>query len=231
MAISEGGQVETLLQEAFDHSTEMIGNLLETAAEWQASDHSIDLSGLATMIRELGENARRATTEFRLQEFMDTVRNEGVAAVAAWKERHGEQVEMAYDPSVPDSEVDATVEAHGIITERIQERREEVAAQGGILRSFREGRLSHKQSQADEALGAAESTRGTKHLAQIRILWAAMDRLASIEASVGVSDANAQESSRTPEENPQTGAGTPSPPSGEGKPQMAEENPAEKVGS
>ena len=105
-AISEGGEVETLLNDQLAKVQAMVA---EAAAAFQAWDGRIpiDLSGAAGWLQSVAANASDATTSARQDRYSEYVRTVGQAYVDQWKGRHGDSVEANWFPEMPTGELDA----------------------------------------------------------------------------------------------------------------------------
>ncbi|MCB9760374.1 MAG: DUF4157 domain-containing protein [Alphaproteobacteria bacterium] len=123
-AVREGGEVETMLQEAHRTVVDGVASLLEAFADWEVLgeiDFAAAVDWCVEAANRWAQNVEDQGFQARLDEFKEYMRSTAQQAVDQWKADHADSVEQAYAPEVPQGELDAVGQAWQIISARMDE--------------------------------------------------------------------------------------------------------------
>ncbi|MDP2315253.1 MAG: DUF4157 domain-containing protein [Pseudomonadota bacterium] len=183
-AIKEGGEVETMLQAAWDEFADMARTLAELIDQFDGIP--IDIPAAVAWLTDKASEAEAQTSTAQLARFADFLRGEGQGYVDRWRSGHGPDVDEAYHPSPPAAELNAIRTAHGIVSARLDELFDAAAGGSGEVDLGEAWLLSMRQRTADAALATAEGAAGQRGQAAVESVWAAGNDLAEVARAVGV---------------------------------------------
>ncbi len=172
--LREGGEVEVFLQAAHDKVMEATATFADAASRWVDGDYKDE----ATALRDRADQLRQERLENRVERFRAWVATYGQGQVDAWKGVHGDNVEEGYRPRVPQWEIDAVNQVHGMVMDRCDELEDEAA-----LFQVHNDRY---RSMADEDKEACDGLAGGQGLGNLEQFWFHADRLAEVAAAVGL---------------------------------------------
>jgi len=166
-AISEGGEVETMLNDQLAKVQEMAA---EAAAAFVAWDGRIpiDLTGASTWLQNMATQAMSATTGARQERFSGYVSTVAQTYVDQWKGRYGEAVEDNWHPEMPEHEFEALSSAWTQVQGVLQP----IANDASNPYSMS---ASSILTNAETAYNTAMGFRGQRGAGPLEGLWAAED--------------------------------------------------------
>mgnify|MGYP003336493112 FL=1 len=184
-AVREGGEVEVLLQQAYDEFAMMARQLAEMIDQFDGVP--IDLAGAAAWLTDRAADAEAQTSTEQLKRWTDFLQGEAQGYVDDWRAAHGTEVDQAYMATVPPAEMGAIRSAHGLVSGRLDELMAVAQSRSDEDMDIAEiYGLYEKRQEADAALDTAESNANTKGQAAVETVWGAANNLAEVARSIGL---------------------------------------------
>ena len=184
-AVREGGEVEVLLQQAYDEFAMMARQLAEMIDQFDRVP--IDLAGAAAWLTDRAADAEAQTSTEQLKRWTDFLQGEAQGYVDDWRAAHGTEVDQAYMATVPPAEMGAIRSAHGLVSGRLDELMAVAQSRSDEDMDIAEiYGLYEKRQEADAALDTAESNANTKGQAAVETVWGAANNLAEVARSIGL---------------------------------------------
>jgi hypothetical protein len=174
-AVAEGGEVEAMIQGAYDQFTEMVALLCDAIANWDP-DIRPDFTEAVSYLRGLADQAALVSPENRMDGFREFMQNTAQSEVDAWRSAHGPTVETIYQAEVPAAEMSAVDQAYELIVAKLVET-EQVAP------SWSEYNTQYR-SEAEAAYSQCQGSAGQKGQAALESFWDGADDLARIGSMI-----------------------------------------------
>lgn len=170
-SLSEGGEVETLMNEQLAEVQQLVAQATEAFAAWDGQI-PLDFNGAAEWLNSVAEQASSATNSARQERWLEYIRTVAAAYVEQWKARHSEEVHRNYYPAMPPAELSAVNEAYQLLLNNYTE----VAASDSPDAGVASERLGELQA----AYQACVAFSGQTGRGPLQGLWAAEERLARL---------------------------------------------------
>jgi methyl-accepting chemotaxis protein len=178
-AIAEGGEVEQMMQAAYQQATQMFQQLVDFIDSMDQIN--IDIPGAVAWLTAQAESAQSMTTGERLKAFQEHMQTVAQPYVDNWRSTYGPAVEEAYAPEVPGAEIDAIEQAHTLVSTRLGQLTDALS-QGS--EDYGALDLAGYYNRANDYRDQAVAQRGAHGRVAIETVWEAGDNMAELAASI-----------------------------------------------
>ncbi|MCB9745849.1 MAG: DUF4157 domain-containing protein [Alphaproteobacteria bacterium] len=171
-AFSEGGEIETLLNEQLAQAQTLFAQFTETVTSWDGQ-LDIQFDGAADWLMEVARTAQEATSTAKQDRWKEYIQTTAQVYVTQWKARHAHEVEENYHPYMPAHELAAVDQAYDLLRENFE----------AVLADPESPHYDAAQERMQElvsAYAACTAYVGSRGRDSLHGLWQAEERLARI---------------------------------------------------